>query len=181
MLTELNLAPAGQDWPTIGQRITSHLPLKVRDLKAKATDTGVFGRNTKLPETMSLERRQGTTSPSPCADSRRPTSMAVKGINVEAAASPEVALARFADFVAAKELPWSSKKVLIGTADRFLHWVLGQVPQGCDIASMLTDQALWRTRESFLIADCPDRDVRHDLRVQVNLVITFLTADPAQQ
>ena len=105
----------------------------------------------------------------------------MKCIDVEATASPEVALARFVDFLAAKELPWSSKKMLIGTADRFLRWVLGQVPQGCDIASMLTDQALWRTRESFLIADCPDRDARHDLRAQVNLVITFLTADRAQQ
>jgi hypothetical protein len=97
----------------------------------------------------------------------------------EAPATPGAVLDRFEDFLLDQATIWSSRAALLDTARRFLRWLADR--ENIDLAHMAgdTDKG-WNVRELFLIADCPDRDIRHDLRAQVNHFLRFLDSLPAK-
>ena len=89
-------------------------------------------------------------------------------------------LDRYEDLLLGQGTPWTSRSVLLDTASRFLSWLANQENID-DLAHIVSDSdKCWNVREAFLIADCPDHDVRHDLRAAVNRFLRFVTSPPAK-
>jgi hypothetical protein len=88
-------------------------------------------------------------------------------------------LQRFDAFLLEQDTPCRSRTALLDTAMRFLRWL-----EDCDIPAVPSSIAddhdtCWEVRERFLIADCADRDCRHDLRTQINRFLRFLNLQVA--
>jgi len=81
----------------------------------------------------------------------------------------------FDHFLLGKEVFFNKRSTLLDTARRFICW-LDQRDRFGDLRGMAgNDEKAMSLREAFLIADCPDRDGRHDLRAHVNQFLRFLS------
>ncbi|NRF67824.1 hypothetical protein HLB44_12595 [Aquincola sp. S2] len=90
------------------------------------------------------------------------------------AARDAAILGCFEAYLLHQEVSSSGRTTLLDAARRFLHWIEG----GDDLVDRLhaadASDELWRIREKFLRADCPDRDCRHDVRAHLNQFLRFL-------
>lgn len=93
------------------------------------------------------------------------------------AAANAALLVGFNHHLLGRNVAFRIRRPLLETARRFLLWL--EDADAVDGQGRLNagDEATTSVRERFLIADCADRESRHDVRAEVNQFLRFVSID----